>query len=103
VPVSSPTPEITPEITPEPTATPDTLDPAEQHGALAWKFWPMSGSADLGPRDEPSPTAAPTPEPTADPGATGTGDAGLAVVDEVPNLNLLDAIVGGVVATYFGP
>jgi uncharacterized protein YkwD len=52
--------------------------------------------------DEPTaePPAAPTPAPT---GGGVLGDAGLAVVDPVPDQNLLDAIVGGVVSTYFGP
>ncbi|HKB27700.1 MAG TPA: CAP domain-containing protein [Candidatus Limnocylindrales bacterium] len=46
-------------------------------------------------------TPEPTPGPTSDPGAIGA-DSGLAVVDEVPSLNLLDTIVGGVVSAYFG-
>jgi hypothetical protein len=99
----TPTPIPTPAITPEPTPTPDTLDAAEQHGALSWKFWPVNTGSDLGAPPDLSPTAAPTPEATSDSGPSANADAGLAVVDEVPNLNLVDAIVGGVVSSYFGP
>ena len=95
---ATPVPVVTPAPTPTPSPTPDPLDPAEQHGALAWRFWPMANGEDLGTAPGLLPSPAPTPEPPPPDGS----DAGLAVVDEVPNLNLLDAIVGGVVASYFG-
>jgi len=95
------TPRPTPKPTPAPTPTPDPLDPAEQYGALVWKSWLVANGAELVTPPWALPTAVPTPEPTFDPGALG--ESGLSVVDEVPSLNLLDTIVGGVVSAYFGP
>ena len=93
-----------PEITPEPSPTPDSLDPAEQHGALAWKFWPANTGVDLGTPPGPAPSPLPSPDATPDDGSSGSGpDTGLAVVDEAPPLNLLDAIVGVIASAYFGP
>jgi hypothetical protein len=86
-----------------PTPTPDTLDAAEQHGALAWKFWPVMVGVDLGTPPGPEAMSTPTPEATPDTGPSANAGTGLAVVDEVPNLNLLDTIVGDVVSAYFGP
>ena len=97
--VASPTPELSP----EPTPTLEALDPAEQHGALAWKFLASYDWTGAGTPSGSEPTVAPTPEATSDTSGTGSTDAGLAVVDEVPNLSLLDTIVGDVVAAYFGP
>jgi uncharacterized protein YkwD len=96
-----PAPTAVPVATPKPTPTPDPRDPRELLGALAWRSWLVSTGTDLLGSPEPGATVAPEPTPGA--GSTGSIDTSLAVVDEVPNLNLLDAIVGGVVSAYFGP
>jgi hypothetical protein len=67
----------------------------------------MKGYTSNLPPDQPTATATPLPEPTAEPTQGDvTGDStdplGLQVVDPVPDQSLLDAIVGGVVSSYFG-
>src|SRR5258706_8977535 len=62
-PAATPRPVVTPAPTPTPTPTPDPLHPAEQHGALAWRFWPMVNGSDLGTAPGLLPSAAPTPQP----------------------------------------
>jgi uncharacterized protein YkwD len=108
------TPEITPEVTPD--VTPDvTFDPTaavtdprgEVGGSATWTDWSYENQPVVTP-DPDWPSQFPTPEPTATPeptpagGSSGAGDAGLAVVDPVPDQSLIDAIVGGVVSSYFG-
>jgi uncharacterized protein YkwD len=100
-PVAVATPKPTPKPTPTPSPTPDPLDPAEAHGSMSWRYWPHAGFVDLAPLPEPSPDGSVEPTPDAtDPDTSGT--AGLEVVDPVPDQSLLDAIVGGVVSSYFG-
>jgi len=102
-PTATPTPSPTPTATPVPTPIPDSPDPAEVHGALAYRFWPY---ADVTYVATPAETPSPTPTiPAA--GDSGTGepaatDFGLEVVEPVPGETLLDAIVGDIVAAYFG-
>jgi uncharacterized protein YkwD len=102
----TPTPEITPEVTVEPTLLPttaaDPLDPAEAHGSVLWWQLYKLGEVDVTPRPAPSPEA--SLEPTPDGSAAGPPDEtpGLEVIDPVPDQSLLDAIVGGVVSSYFG-
>jgi uncharacterized protein YkwD len=103
-PVGTPvvTPGPTPTATPEPTPTPLTLDPAEQLGALASSL-KSHGNLTGAPGPEPEPSALPeptsAPEPTGEPVAVNVGPQ---VIEPLPTQSLLDTIVGGVTASFFG-
>jgi uncharacterized protein YkwD len=100
----APTPEITPAVTAEPTpvVTPMPADPLEALGTYVSdpRRWP---GYDV-PPGEPGPE--PTPASTDGPTPTGPGDGAstdtFAVVEPLPDADLLDAIVGGVAGTFFG-
>lgn len=86
-----------------------SLDPrnTSEGGSAVWSAWGIEGQPYVTPDPDgpfpfvtPEPTAIPTPAPTAAPGEVG--NAGLAVTDPNPDLNLLDTIVGNVVSSYFG-
>jgi hypothetical protein len=127
-PTPRPTPKPTPRPTPRPTATPHstpnlqstptpdshpTSAPTPEITAL-----PTPGTEsftvaqtrshqfgdDGNPHVEPTPSSAPEPTPGASSGPTGSTDDGfgLQVLDPVPDVSLLDAIVGGVVSSYLG-
>ncbi|HEV2005022.1 MAG TPA: hypothetical protein VGQ85_00280, partial [Candidatus Limnocylindrales bacterium] len=74
---------------------------AEKAGSLAWKLL-MRGydvsSSDSGP----TPTLGPEPTPAETPDESTGDEVGLQVLDSVPDVSLLDAIVGGVVSSYLG-
>ena len=101
-PTPAATPEVTPEVTPEPSGGPDqlTVDLTRSHQ--------FGGDGNPLVVPAPSPVADPTPDPSTGPtgstGSTGStdGGVGLQVLDPVPDVSLLDAIVGGVVSSYLG-
>ncbi|HLX35701.1 MAG TPA: CAP domain-containing protein [Candidatus Limnocylindrales bacterium] len=120
-PTDTPTPADTPSDVPSdsptdsgltsPDATFDaTTDPrfSQGGGSAVWTEWnleiqPVYTPNPDGPFPFVTPEPTPTPEPTAPPDVSNGPDTGLAVVEPVPDHNLLDAIVGGVVSSYFNP
>jgi hypothetical protein len=96
---ATPTPTPTPEITPEPPTGPHQLTVSQTRD--------HQFGGDSNPLVEPTPSAVPEPTPgesTDATGPTGSTDEGLGlqVLDPVPDVSLLDAIVGGVVSSYLG-
>jgi uncharacterized protein YkwD len=103
-PNATPTPTITPQTTSQPTSTPDQVTLDQTRSLLADGLWWRQFNGDNKPPA--GHTSSATPEPTADQstGPTGStgGNLGLQVIDPVPDVSLLDAIVGGVVSSYLG-
>jgi hypothetical protein len=91
-----------PELTPEPTGTPglDVIgDPLDAYGAFATNPHSWSGG-EGGSLPAPSPGPG-SPAPTTSPGSPGGAET-LQVVEPLPAVDLLDAVVGGVAGTFFG-
>jgi hypothetical protein len=103
-------PGLSPDLSFDASLTTDPRDPEQIGGSAIWTPWEIEARPWVSPNPDgpfpfvtPDPT--PTPEATLDESGGGSTlvDTGLAVVDPVPDQNLLDAIVGGVVSSYFGP
>ena len=103
---AEPTPEVTPEPSVDVTVAPDPRVYGGD-GSAVWSPWLLEGTPWItpdpnGPLPIVTPAPAATPEPTLDAGGAGVADTGMAVVSPLPDLNLVDAIVDGVVSSYFG-
>lgn len=99
------TPTPSPELTPEPTAAPITTvfsGPFDAAGDLAGNPHNWKGGGERS-QSNPAPSAGPPDAPaTAPPDGADTGLVGLQVVEPLPAVDLLDAVVGGVASTFFG-